>query len=217
MYCIIILGDLFQVPMMANGAPFVAGLPKPNSGDFVSPDAEVKRALYQRRGHPGSKTSEMDGVTGFTPEGLGNGYANAGNRFPENSPPTEEPKLDKSDRPEQDEIPQIPEIADQTIPPSQPRGGEEEDQPAEETPTDTHAPSKKKTPSIYEGGMYWKFLDYVLRFFPWKHLSFANVKLIRVQKTLAPPRMKRYFTEKTGSSTASKEALAMFNDKDKRI
>ncbi len=140
-----ILGELFQEPRLASGAPFVPGCPKETPQP--SPAAEVRRAQYQNRGKglsPSVGGSTLALGSPIQPDGLGNGcqshngFSQASlpdNVVPESPapPPSEAPVTGRSPAPK----------------PSDTSGG----LPAGTLP----GQGDGKSQNIYESGMYWKF------------------------------------------------------------
>ena len=198
------LGDLFQQPV-ATGC-FAPGLPpseppkkSPSVASLKTPTAEERRAQYQNRSSPTGPTPspmEHDGVgDGNNPE--------AGNRFACLTPVS----LQFSPSPPLESQP-VPKAPAPATPPSFP-----EPNPPAIAPADAE-PANTGTGGVYDNGMYWKSLDrdslHVLRMYCTCFMQKSGLcRLLNL-------RLRRYFKPSNGKSAASKEAAAMFHDKEKR-
>lgn len=134
--------------------------------DLTSPDASQRRAQYQSRPgapHQGDETLDFGRISH---DGVGNGRdSNAGNRFvsatlPDTIPEEEDLFGDGGKEEQVVEAPPPPAARAQSPPPPPP------------------APESEDKTSIYEGGLYWKFLELMCTYFeqfcgprPFVHIS----------------------------------------------
>lgn len=210
------LGEIFQSPAIAPGGLFAPGLPQPPSKELISPDANARRAAFQRK--PEAKdTPGSDAASHHLelPDGAGNGMHSHN--------PIKE-RLNSSEW--GDDGPGDDGPGDDDVPPTQPDGEPNDRDIVSPSPPQNPAPMARTAginrdgkfvdengKSMYENGLYWKTLGL--------H-DFSCIVSLRVWEVIElnlvgppAPRMKRYFAPKLGAA-ASKEALAMFQDKEKR-